>query len=138
LGVEQEPARADVEDLGSVADDDQRAHLRLEDAVDALAQRRAGRHQPQRGEEDFRATRRQDDLQGLAGCESDGATRSGPLNGTKIAGLSGQAAKSSIASSAARTSGTRHSSNPATSGVEQGTIARVKPTRAASASRRVA
>ena len=30
-GVEQEPARADVEHLGPVADHDQPAHLRLED-----------------------------------------------------------------------------------------------------------
>ncbi len=40
-GVEQEPARADVEHLGPVADDDERAHLRLEHAVEALAQRGA-------------------------------------------------------------------------------------------------
>ena len=42
-GVEQEPARADVEHVGAVADDDQGAHLGLEDAVEALAQRRARR-----------------------------------------------------------------------------------------------
>ena len=46
LGIEQEPARADVQDRGLVADDDQRAHLRLQDAVDPLAQRRSGRDQP--------------------------------------------------------------------------------------------
>ena len=41
--------------VGPVADDDQRAHLRLQDAVDALPQRRSGRDQPQRGVEGFRS-----------------------------------------------------------------------------------
>ena len=38
-GVEQEPARADVEDLGTVAHDDERALVGLEDAVESLTQR---------------------------------------------------------------------------------------------------
>ena len=46
-GVEQEAARADVEHLGPVAHDDERAHARLQDAVEALAQRRA-RARPRR------------------------------------------------------------------------------------------
>jgi hypothetical protein len=37
-GIEQEAARADVEHLGPVADDDQRAHARLQDAVETLAE----------------------------------------------------------------------------------------------------
>ena len=50
-GVEQEAARADVQHLGPVADDDERAHAGLEDAVEALAERRAGRHGGERVEE---------------------------------------------------------------------------------------
>ena len=38
-GVEQEPAGADVEDLGSVAHHEQRAHVRLQDPVEAVTQR---------------------------------------------------------------------------------------------------
>ena len=38
LGVEEEPAGADVQNLGPVTDDDQRAHLGLQDAVDPFAQ----------------------------------------------------------------------------------------------------
>ena len=47
-GVEQEPARADVEHLGAVAHDDERAHAGLEDPVEPVAQRRARRHQGER------------------------------------------------------------------------------------------
>jgi len=47
LGVEEETARADAEHLGTVPDDDERAHLRLQDAVDALPQRRAGGGEPE-------------------------------------------------------------------------------------------
>ena len=54
LGVEQEAAGADVENLGSVADDDERAHLGLENAVDPLPQRGAGSDQAQRTVESFR------------------------------------------------------------------------------------
>ena len=49
-GVEQEPARADVEHVGTVADDDQGAHARLQDAVETLAQGLAGRDRGQRVE----------------------------------------------------------------------------------------
>ena len=59
FGVEQEAARADVQDVGTIANDDERAHLRLQDAVDALAQRRAGGDQPQGGIEGFRSALRQ-------------------------------------------------------------------------------
>ena len=55
LRVEQETARADVEHLGRVADDDERAHLRLQDSVDTLTQRRARRDQTQRAVEGFRS-----------------------------------------------------------------------------------
>ena len=55
LGVEQEAARADREHLGTVADDDQRAHLRLQDAVESLAERRARRHQTQGEDHGFRS-----------------------------------------------------------------------------------
>ena len=49
--VEQEPARADVQHLGAVADDDERAHRRLDDAVEALAERRARRDDRERVKE---------------------------------------------------------------------------------------
>ena len=55
LGVEQEPARAHREHLGPVAHDDQRAHARLQDAVEALTQRRPRRHQPQGDHHGFRS-----------------------------------------------------------------------------------
>ena len=51
LGVEQEAARADLEHLGPVADDDERAHVRLEDAVEPLAQRLPGRDPGERVDE---------------------------------------------------------------------------------------
>ena len=70
FGVEQKPAGADVEHLGLVADDDQRAHLRLQDAVDAFAQRRAGRDQPQRSVEGFRSGLGHGPLQ--VGCSTEG------------------------------------------------------------------
>ena len=41
LGVEQEAARADVQHLGPVADDDERAHLRLRMRSIPFAQRRS-------------------------------------------------------------------------------------------------
>ena len=44
LGVEQEAAGADVQDLGAVAHDDQRTHAGLEDPVDPLPERPTGRH----------------------------------------------------------------------------------------------
>ena len=44
---------------GTVADDDERAHLRLQDAVDTLPQRGARRDEPQRGVENFRSALRQ-------------------------------------------------------------------------------
>ena len=50
-GVEQEPAGADVEHLGPVAHHDQAAHLRLEDPVEPVAQRRAGRDDAERRHE---------------------------------------------------------------------------------------
>ena len=50
-GVEQEPARADVEHFGPVADDDERAHARLQDAVEALAQGGARRDGGERVEQ---------------------------------------------------------------------------------------
>ena len=46
-GVEQEPAGADVEHVGTVADDDQGAHARLQDAVEALTQGLSGRDRGQ-------------------------------------------------------------------------------------------
>ena len=49
-GVEQEAARADVEHLGAVADHDERAHVGLQDAVEALAQRLPGRDRGERVE----------------------------------------------------------------------------------------
>ena len=55
LGVEQEPARADVEHRRLVTDDDQRAHLGLEDAVDPVPQRCPGRDQPEGLVEGFRS-----------------------------------------------------------------------------------
>ena len=54
-GVEQEATRADVEHLGPVADHDQRAHARLQDAVEALAEGLARRD---RGERVARQLRR--------------------------------------------------------------------------------
>ena len=45
-GVEQEAARADVQHVGTVADDDERAHARLEDAVEAGAQRACPARRP--------------------------------------------------------------------------------------------
>ncbi|CAB4566509.1 unannotated protein [freshwater metagenome] len=42
-GIEQEAARADVEHIGAVAHDNQRAHARLQDAIEAFTQWRAGR-----------------------------------------------------------------------------------------------
>ena len=44
---------------GTVADDDERAHLRLQDAVDPFAQRRTRSDEPQRGVENFRSALRQ-------------------------------------------------------------------------------
>ena len=73
LGVEQESARADVQDRGSVADDDERAHLRLQDAVDSLAQRGPRRHESQRGVENFRSALRQQILP--VGTESEATPR---------------------------------------------------------------
>jgi len=51
LGVEQEASRADLEHLGTVADDDEGAHVRLEDAVEALAQGPSGRDPGERVDE---------------------------------------------------------------------------------------
>ena len=76
LGVEQEPAGADVQDGGPVADDDERAHLRLQDAVDALPQRSAGGHEPQRGVENFRSALRQQILPVGTGSEATPRRRS--------------------------------------------------------------
>jgi hypothetical protein len=53
LGVEEEAARAHVQHLGAVADDDHRPHAGLEDAVEALSQRRPRRHQAQGVEHRF-------------------------------------------------------------------------------------
>jgi hypothetical protein len=50
LRVEEEPAGADRQDLGTVTHDDERTHAGLQDAVEALAQRLSGRDEPQRGE----------------------------------------------------------------------------------------
>ena len=47
LGVEQEPAGADRQHLGPIADDDQGALVGLEDAIDAVTQRGSRRHHPQ-------------------------------------------------------------------------------------------
>jgi hypothetical protein len=44
LGIEQKAARADGQHAGVVAHDDERTHLRSHDAVDAVAQRGARRH----------------------------------------------------------------------------------------------
>jgi len=44
LGVEEEPARADGEDIGTIAYDDESTHTALEDAIKAFAQGLAGRH----------------------------------------------------------------------------------------------
>ena len=52
-----------MEHLGTVADDDQGAHLRLQDAVDPLAQGRSRRNEPQGSVERFRSGRRQPLLQ---------------------------------------------------------------------------
>src|SRR5690606_979552 len=49
--VQEEAARTDVQHLGPVTDDDQRTLARLQDAIDALAQRRTRRHGRERGEE---------------------------------------------------------------------------------------
>ena len=57
-GVEQEPAGADVQHLGAVADHDQPAHLRLEDAVEPRTQRRAGGDDAERRHELGRSARR--------------------------------------------------------------------------------
>ena len=76
LGVEQEAARADVQDRGTVADDDERAHLRLQDAVDALPQRGTRGHEPQRGVENFRSALRQQILP--VGTESEATPRRTP------------------------------------------------------------
>ena len=70
LGVEEEAAGADVQDGGSIADDDERAHLRLQDAVDTLTQRSARSHQPQRGVENFRSALRQQILPVGTGSEA--------------------------------------------------------------------
>ena len=56
-GVEQEAAGADVEHLGAVADDDQRAHAGLQDAVEALAERPARRDRSERVEQRDAAAR---------------------------------------------------------------------------------
>ena len=45
--VEQEPARADAEHIGTVAHDDQRALVALDDAIETVAQRHARRDLPQ-------------------------------------------------------------------------------------------
>ena len=45
--VEQEPARADAEHVGAVADDDQRALAALDDAIESITQRHAGRDLPE-------------------------------------------------------------------------------------------
>ncbi len=49
-GVEEEPARADVENLRPVAHHDQRAHARLQDAVKPLTERCSRRDSGQRAE----------------------------------------------------------------------------------------
>jgi len=48
LGVEQESAAANREHFRTVADHDERAHVRLEDPIQTLPQRPAGRHTRQR------------------------------------------------------------------------------------------
>ena len=48
LGVEQEAPRADVEHFRAVADDDQRAHVGLQDAVEAFPERAARSDRGQR------------------------------------------------------------------------------------------
>ena len=53
-----------LQHLGPVADDDQRAHLRLQDAVDPFAQRCARSDEPQGAVERFRSGRRQPLLHG--------------------------------------------------------------------------
>ena len=55
---------------GAVADDDERAHLRLQDAVDALPQRGTRGHEPQRGVENFRSALRQQILPVGTGSEA--------------------------------------------------------------------
>src|SRR5262249_51241995 len=120
LRVEQEPTRADVENRRTVADDDQRAHLRLQDAVDAFAQRSTRGNQAQRGEESSGSALRQQDPPGR-----------GPL-------VRGYPESDAAAISASRTSDTRCNVIPRTSGVETGTIARRKPRRSASVRRRAA
>jgi hypothetical protein len=55
LGVEEETAGADPEHLGPVADEDERSHVGLENPVDALAQGRSRRDQPQRDVERVRS-----------------------------------------------------------------------------------
>ena len=117
LGVEQEAARADVQDVGTVADDDERAHLRLQDAVDALAQRRARGDEPQGGVEGFRSALRQHIL---------------PVGTAHRA----YRACEPVATSASESVETRASNIPGTSGVDTGTIARRKPSRSASCKRR--
>ena len=122
--------------VGPVADDDQRAHLRLQDAVDALAQRRAGRDEPQRAVEGFRS--------GLAPTAPPGRMlpRGYPTNCPRVPsdGVSSRSRPVSRRSAAARaraaTSSTRTSSIPARRASTRGTIARRKPSRCASASRR--
>ena len=59
-GVEQETARADREHVGAVADHDERAHARLQDPVEALAQLRARRHEAQGEHHGFRSRWRAD------------------------------------------------------------------------------
>ena len=56
--------------VGPVADDDERAHLRLQDAVDALTQRGTRRHEPQRGVKNFRSALRQQILPVGTGSEA--------------------------------------------------------------------
>ena len=63
LGVEEEAARADIEDLGPIADDDERPHLRLQNAVDPFSERRARRDEAQGPEKSFRSAWRQRVLQ---------------------------------------------------------------------------
>src|SRR5690606_23744830 len=136
-GVEQAPARADVEHLGAVANDDERAHVRLEDAVDALAQRRSGCHRSEsRTELPARPTRH------VAIVVRGGARAVVPTVVLCAPWVLG--GRQSVAASTSRTRAsasaivwgraTRMASGGG--GAERGTTACVKPRRSASASRR--
>ena len=57
-GVEEKAAGADVEHVGSVADHHERAHLRLQDPVEAFPQRSARRHERERRQHLGRVLRR--------------------------------------------------------------------------------